>query len=159
MSRQRADWDSVGLAVARVFSMRAPCPRGRVGAAIIHPETRAVLGAGYNAPPRGTATPDKLHCIRTVRKIPSGEQPGESCCVHAEANAITLAAVHSTSVRGADIYCTRAPCERCAALIVNAHLGRVVVPYGTPPPSEEAREVLARGGVIWQQAAEAITVS
>ncbi len=108
----RPDWDEYFGGVAYVVSMRASCPRAKVGAVIVSSDRR-ILGTGYNGAPSGE--PDCLddgcimedgHCQRAL---------------HAEVNAIGYAARHGVKVEGARIYIYdtmgRPPCRECAKVL------------------------------------------
>jgi dCMP deaminase len=60
------------------------------------------------------------HCVH-----PHVEGPCQ-VAVHAEAGAISFAARHGIRTLGADLYCTHLPCKKCAELIINAGIRRVV---------------------------------
>lgn len=46
--------------------------------------------------------------------------------VHAEANAVAFAARHGIPLLGSTLYTTLTPCVKCAQLIINAGVTRVV---------------------------------
>ncbi|MBU0635808.1 cell division protein DedD, partial [Candidatus Micrarchaeota archaeon] len=64
------------------------------------------------------------HCIRTI---------------HAEQNAIAMAAKLGVPVKGATLYCKMTPCRLCAMLIVSVGIKRVVAErkYHAGKDSEE----------------------
>lgn len=113
--RQRADWHTYFMDIARVVATRSTCPRKHVGAVIVR--DRTILSTGYNGSVRGLPHCDDVgcevvdgHCIRTV---------------HAEANAIIQAARNGVLIAGAELYTTASPCWSCFKLIANAGLSRV----------------------------------
>jgi len=55
--------------------------------------------------------------------------------LHAEMDALLAAGRNSTSVRGADLFCTTFPCHECAKLILGAGIRRVV--YIEPYPKSQ----------------------
>lgn len=116
-------WDARMLELARVIAAWSKDPSSQVGA-VITDERHRIVGMGYNGYPRGiedtvTSRDDKL--LRTI---------------HAENNAILNA---TRDLEGCTIYVTHHPCARCAALIVQVGIKRVVCP--TPDPDFAARWV------------------
>jgi dCMP deaminase len=114
--RQRSDWDSYFMEIARVVATRATCDRKLVGAVIVR--DRTILSTGYNGSIRGLPHCDEVghmmengHCVATI---------------HAEANAILQAAKNGVAIDGADIYITASPCWPCFKLIANAGIRRIV---------------------------------
>lgn len=103
------------MAQAVLVSTRASCPGRLVGAVLV--QDKVIRGTGYNGAPAGL--PDCLevgcdedangHCIRAI---------------HAEANALLTTDVSHRD--GATIYCTDMPCFRCANMIANTGVQRVV---------------------------------
>jgi dCMP deaminase len=55
-----------------------------------------------------------------------GARLDECLCSHGEENAITQAAYHGVSLRGASLYTTFSPCLHCTKLIINAGLSEVI---------------------------------
>ena len=56
----------------------------------------------------------------------SGTALDECLCCHGEENAITQAAYHGTSLIGATLYTTFAPCLLCTKMIINSGIVEVV---------------------------------
>jgi len=65
-------------------------------------------------------------CARCASNAPSGSGLEECICSHAEENAITQAAYHGISTKGATIYVTLSPCLTCSKMIINAGIREVV---------------------------------
>ncbi len=112
---KRIGWDEYFLKIAEIVSSRSTCDRRHVGAVIV--KDKIVLSTGYNGAPRGLGHCDDVgheivggHCVRTV---------------HAEANAITQAALNGASINGACIYLTNSPCYDCFKMIINAGIREV----------------------------------
>ena len=111
----RVSWERYFMNLAVQAATRSTCPRKSVGAVIVR--DKAILSTGYNGSIRGAPHCTDAgclmvnnHCIRTV---------------HAEANALVLAACHGTQVNGAEIFVTASPCFNCFKLIVNAGIRTV----------------------------------
>jgi dCMP deaminase len=56
----------------------------------------------------------------------SGTALEECLCSHGEENAITQAAYHGTSLKGATLYTTLSPCLLCTKMIINSGILEVV---------------------------------
>lgn len=115
----RPSRDDVLMGTARQFARRSTCNRLNVGAVIAR--DGRVLVTGYNGAPAGMP-----HCDHHTEE-------GDGCQIagHAEENAIAFAAKHGVSIDWAELFTTHAPCFRCARLIINAGIQRVVfdIPY------------------------------
>jgi len=76
--------------------------------------------------------------------------------VHAEANAITTAALHGVSTEGCSAYVSFSPCSRCASLLINAGITSVFVSGGSQIPERWlknfilASKLLAEAGVDYK---------
>lgn len=101
--------------MAFLFAKRATCDRLNVGCVIVK-DKRPITG-GYNGPPMGMWHCKEAYCNTELSCTRS---------VHAEANAIAWAAKAGVSLDGATIYCTHAPCKKCAELIIQAGIKEVV---------------------------------
>jgi dCMP deaminase len=117
--------------VAEVMSQRGTCSRLSVGA-IISKNTR-VVSSGWNGAVAGAP-----HCVHL------DDKPCE-VAAHAEENAIVYAARAGISTDGASMYCTHAPCSKCARLIVNAGIKEVF--YRTLYRSSSGLDLLKASGV------------
>ena len=119
---ERQDWDEYFIDIAVMVSSRSTCLRKQYGALIV--KNKQILSTGYNG------TPAKIThcetCFRMDNNIPHGTMYELCRSVHAEMNAIVLAAKHGISVDGASIYVTGTPCLMCARLIINSGLKEVV---------------------------------
>lgn len=112
-------WDRRFLELAKLVSSWSKDPSTKVGAVIVNPETKIVMGLGYNGLPRGV--PD-------IERFLENREYKYPMIVHAEANAILNA---SGSVKGCTIYVwpgIMKPncCNECAKLIVQAGIKKVV---------------------------------
>lgn len=108
----RESFQELLMRTAWLWSQRSTCSRLRVGAVVAR-DTR-ILVQGYNGAPAGMR-----HC-RHVDDEPC------SVSVHSEANCISFAAKEGIRLSDATLYCTHAPCEGCAKLIINSGISEVV---------------------------------
>jgi dCMP deaminase len=144
----RPNWDEYFLQVVKVVASRSNCVKRHVGAVI--QRDRRIVSTGYNGTPRGTRNCNEGGCPRCNSFAESGTRLDECLCSHGEENAITQAAYHGVSVRGATLYTTFFPCLFCTKLIINAGIEEVV--YGTTYHLEDvARGLLEQAGVRVRQ--------
>ncbi len=123
-SHERPDWDEYFIRIAQVASMRSNCIKRKVGAVIVR--DKRIISTGYNGTPRGTRNCNEGGCPRCNSLANSGTRLEECLCSHAEENSITQSAYHGTSVKGATVYTTFAPCLMCAKMIINSGIQEVV---------------------------------
>jgi dCMP deaminase len=128
----RPSFSDVFMAMAWALSRRGTCRRLKVGCVIASADHHVVHGVGYN----GNAAGLPNDCDTDV--------PGACGDIHAEANA----AIHCDAPRFAPkiVYCTHAPCARCAKYLIQ--LGGVArVVYETPYRLTAGLDLLERAGV------------
>src|SRR6266508_554819 len=133
--RDRVDWHTYFMNIARQVATRATCPRKHVGAVIAR--DRTILSTGYNGSARGLPHCEDVGCV-----IEDGHCVA---AVHAEANAIIQAARIGVSVAGAELYTTASPCWPCFKLIANAGMSRVY--YGEFYRDEKSLAVARQAGI------------
>lgn len=131
--------DQYLMILARTVALRGTCDRKRVGCVIVSSDGR-VLSTGYNGSISGAPHCDEAghvmvdgRCIRTV---------------HAEANAVGIAARSGTSLSCSTAYVTTHPCVECAKLLRTAGVTRVV--YDEPYRGDMRCEEMAQG-IIWER--------
>jgi dCMP deaminase len=144
-SFDRPDWDEYFLDIARVVASRSNCIKRKVAAIIVR--DRRIISTGYNGTPRGARNCNEGGCPRCNSMAKSGTALEECLCCHGEENAITQAAYHGTSLKGATLYSTFAPCLLCTKMIINS--GIVEVVYNQDYPlNERAMALLQECGVV-----------
>ena len=133
--RDRVDWHTYFMNIARQAATRATCDRKHVGAVIVR--DRTILSTGYNGSIRGMPHCDDVghwmengHCVATV---------------HAEANAMIQAAKNGVRLDGAELYTTASPCWSCFKLIANAGIRTIY--YGEFYRDERSIEVARQLGL------------
>jgi dCMP deaminase len=111
---ERPKMHTTMMETALVWARRSTCSRLAVGAVLASYVDKRIIGTGYNGAPRGIP-----HCVHV-----SGD---ESCTVskHAEENVVANAAFLGQATRSSVLYCTHAPCYRCAGLLINAGISAV----------------------------------
>ena len=120
----RPSWDEYYMSIARAVSARSSCTRRKVGALIV--VERAIISTGYNGTPVGVRNCDEGGCPRCASNAAPGEGYDSCVCVHAEQNAIALAARHGNATMGGTLYTTLRPCFGCAKEAVQAGLREIV---------------------------------
>ncbi len=117
-------WDSRFLSLAHHVAQWSKDISTRVGAVIVD-HNRVIVSTGYNGFPRGVADDPALLADRATKY---------ELVIHAEVNAILFA---GRELDGCTIYVwPMPPCSRCASVIAQSGITRVVA----PAPSAEHRE-------------------
>jgi dCMP deaminase len=141
----RPDWDEYFLNIAKVVASRSNCMKRKVAAIIVR--DRRVIATGYNGTPRGARNCNEGGCPRCNGMAKSGTSLDECLCCHGEENAITQAAYHGTSLKGATLYTTFAPCLLCTKMIINSGILEVVYNQDYPL-NDRAMALLCECGVV-----------
>ena len=116
--------------IAWSVAQGSKCKRRQVGAVIVSPLGQ-IVSTGYNGTPRGTNN--------TCEDCDGKTKPH---VLHAELNAILYS---QGSLMGCTIYVTTAPCQQCAAVIMQKGISRVV--YGDEYSSEEGIKLMLQHGI------------
>lgn len=108
------------MEVARVMASFSKDPSTKVGCVIVGAD-KEILATGFNGFPRGCDDSADLYDLRPRKHLRT---------VHAEANSVAASSRTGASLKGATAYVTAPCCSQCAALLIQAGIARVVVPYG-----------------------------
>jgi dCMP deaminase len=132
------NWDHRFLDLANFISSWSKDPSTKVGAVIADKNNR-IVSVGYNGFPQGIIDNDRLKDRDTKYKI----------IVHGEINAILFA---NKSVEGCTLYTVPfEPCPRCAGLIIQSGIKRIVAPKNINMRWEEdfkiSRELFAEANI------------
>ncbi len=119
-----AKWDKRFMELAHFIAQWSKDPSTKVGAVIVNPKNRRIVATGFNGFPAGVEdSADRLE-DRSIKY---------EMVVHAEQNALMFA---GNQADGCTLYVTPLPpCARCAVLIIQSGIRRVVSP--TPDLSRE----------------------
>src|SRR5271157_4158113 len=111
----RPDKITIMIRTAELWSHLSTCtkPNGAVIAKNGH-----VISIGYNGSPKGHE-----HCLE--EGCLAGPDSGCIRTIHAETNAIAVAARYGISTEGASIFTTSFPCRTCAKLIIASGINEV----------------------------------
>jgi dCMP deaminase len=111
-------WDLRFIELANLVGSWSKDPSTKVGAVIVD-ENNRVVSIGYNGFPKNIEDDDRLHDRPTKYNM----------IVHGEINAILFA---NKSVKDCTLYTVPfEPCPRCAGLIIQSGIKRVVAPRNT----------------------------
>jgi dCMP deaminase len=142
----RPDWDTYYLQIAEAVRTRADCCGRKVGAVLVR-ENR-IIATGYNGVPAGMPNCTDGGCLRCNEReqFPPGTGYDLCICVHAEQNALLMAARFGIAVAGATCYTTLQPCFGCAKEMLQAGVRRVVFQEAWNPsdPDERLHELKNR---------------
>lgn len=130
----RPGWDEYYMTIAHDVARRANCSRRRVGAIIV--KGRSIVSTGYNGTPMGVRNCFDGGCIRCASTVASGQGYDTCTCVHAEANAMLLAARHGTAIEGGILYSTLRPCFGCLKESIQAGIHEIVYDVDMPYQGE-----------------------
>ncbi len=124
----RPSWDEYFMIVAKIISSRSTCISRPIGAVIT--KNKHILATGYNgAMPGVSHCTDDKECFRRSIAVSDDAKYNYCRATHAEANAISQAARYGTSVDGATLYVTLAPCYVCLKLLSTANIKEVFYEY------------------------------
>jgi len=134
----RPSWHEFWFMQAMIYSTRATCDRLRTACILV--QDKRIIGAGYNGSPPGLPHCDDVghliidsHCERTL---------------HAEVNALRLAQLNQTPVKGCTAYVLNTPCIRCAHHLVTAGVKEVFFLQGYNSRGLAYLQQLAQGSGV-----------
>jgi dCMP deaminase len=136
----RPTWDEYYMGIARAVATRSNCVRRRVGALIV--VDNAIIATGYNGTPMGVRNCSEGGCPRCASDAAPGEGYDTCICVHAEQNAIVLAARRGNATSEGTLYTTLRPCFGCAKEAIQAGIREIV--YAEPYEYDESLESVYR---------------
>jgi dCMP deaminase len=114
-------WDNWFLGLAQYISTASKDPSTKVGAVIVDSDRR-VISVGYNGFAKGVKDTDERLNNRELKY---------KMIVHGEMNAIIFA---ERSLQGCTLYTYPfMPCSRCASMVIQAGITRVVAPKSDNP--------------------------
>lgn len=142
-TKDRISWEQYFMNIAFMVSERSTCLRRKVGAVAV--KDKHILSTGYNGVPQGIEHCFTRGCLRAQMNIPSGQRHEICRGLHAEQNVIIQAAMHGTTLLGADIFCTTQPCLICTKMLINC--GIKTIYHAEKYPDELALEMLKEAGV------------
>ncbi|NBT09243.1 MAG: CMP deaminase [Chitinophagia bacterium] len=119
MKTEHNNWDCRLIELAKTISTWSKDPSTKVGAVIVD-SNRRILSTGYNGFPKG---------IKDDERLENRDEKLEMI-VHAEINAILFA---ERNVNNSILYTYPfMPCSRCAAIVIQSGIKKVVAPNNVP---------------------------
>ena len=116
----KINWEDYFFSIVDLIAKRSSCLKMQVGAVIV--ENNQILSTGYNGPASGIK-----HCDICTRIDMAPSERREWCpAVHAEINAILLAAKKGVSVNNSSLYCKYFPCSYCLSCLITAGIKEVI---------------------------------
>lgn len=109
---ERISREDMFIEMLSIVEKRSVCSRKHVAAILV--KDHRPVSFGYNGPPSGID-----HCCSKDDSECKG-------AIHAEMNAIAFAAKHGLSLEGTTLYVSMSPCLKCAQVILNSGISRVV---------------------------------
>jgi len=146
----RPCWEEYFVDLLHTMSKRATCSRGS-NACLITNQDNDILSFGYVGSPHGQPHCDTDgHVILRIRNLDTGEER-EHCIrtIHAEQNAIALAAKRGVALKDSILYTLLEPCYYCAKLIVQCGVIKVISKF----PYKEGnltRELFDKSSIAWK---------
>lgn len=122
--RELNKWDTRWLEMANLVASWSKDPSTKVGAVCVDPELKYPLSLGYNGFARGVSDHSERYDDRETKY---------EYVVHAEVNAIAQATLVGHKLRDSIMYCTMFPCHRCTAVVINAGVKEILVPFAEIP--------------------------
>ena len=114
------------LRLAEQWSEYSTCLHRQVGAVLYHPDTKAVVGIGYNDTPIGHIDCGDGGCARCAD--PATARLSLDCdCVHAEMQPVLFAARRGIATEGCYLATTYAPCRSCVKNLMQAGVKAVTL--------------------------------
>jgi dCMP deaminase len=115
----QSDWDRRFMELAKQSRSWSRDPSTQHGAVIVDGDHN-VLAIGCNGFPRGIIDSPERFADRAIKlKI----------VVHSEENACLSCARTGTSARNATLYVSAQPCAKCAAVMIQAGITKVIINY------------------------------
>ena len=128
--------------IAYETARRSNCCRRQIGAILVR--DHRIVSTGYNGTPLGVKNCFDGGCARCSSDVASGQSYDTCICVHAEQNAIVLAARNGISTDNCVLYTTLRPCFGCAKESIQAGIHEVIYAedYGYPEELEKVYQGL-----------------
>lgn len=160
MKNMQTKWDHAFMRVVKEMETLSTCGRIHVGCVIT--KDNRIISTGYNGVPAG-----QLHCvdyfyqkyvdeyekyfpkwtdyIQTIAFSESHHEFAIKNELHAEQNAIAIAAKHGIKLKNTTMYVSYNPCFQCAKLIIASGIKTII--YEKKYLREDTTEFLTNNGI------------
>lgn len=133
----RPSWQTYFMRQAYNAATRATCDRKHVGCVLV--KNNRGLVSGYNG-----SLPGQPHCDDAGHLYFEGET-GCKRTIHAEMNALVIAARNGIAVEGCEAYVTCMPCYNCLKALIAAGVTKVY--YHEEYRQDHAKDIAKQAGV------------
>lgn len=117
------------MVLAKLAASRSTCLSRPTGCVIVR--DKQVISTGYNGSMPGVPhCSDEGECYRRTINVKGAEKYDFCRSIHAEANAVALAAKEGLNLNGATAYMTLFPCFSCIKLLVRAGIKEIIYELG-----------------------------
>ena len=135
-------WDDRFMDMATMVASWSRDPSTKCGAVLVRPD-KTIASVGFNGFPRGTSDADELYADRPTKY---------GRVIHSEVNAI----LHSRDpfpLDGYSLYVVpMPPCDRCATVIIQAGIKRLVCSPPEKPKMARWEEAFVRAEEMYEEA-------
>jgi len=119
-------WHNIFLDMAEIIAKGSHCVSKKVGALIV--KNKRIISTGINGTPPGSKNCDDIF-DKFNYNVDEHHEWSLKNELHAEINALMIAAKEGISVKDADIYITYSPCTNCCKSIIAAGIKNVFFRY------------------------------
>lgn len=116
------NWIKTYMDIAQIMSKNSHCISHKVACIIV--KDGRIISTGINGTPKGGINCDE-HFLNQLNALELHHEWSEKNELHAEINALMIAAKNGISVLDTSAYCTLSPCIHCAKALVAAGIREV----------------------------------
>lgn len=116
-------WHTTFLKVAEIMGANSHCVSHKVGAVLV--KNKRIISTGINGTPAGHVNCDEVFNPESFGRTTHHEWSGLNE-LHAEVNAIAIAAKEGISTKDSILYTTISPCVHCSKVIIASGIKQVV---------------------------------
>lgn len=139
-------WDDYFRSLLNPVARKSKDPSRKIGA--IATRDGSIVMTGFNGFPRGVNDRIPERYSKEFKNLYT---------VHAEANIVSLSACEGVSLKGCTVYCNLHPCWRCANLMIQAGITRVVCPPFVKEPEGQEIYYFDLANAVMREAGITIT--
>lgn len=125
-NKSEMKWHNIFLEIAEVIAKGSHCVSKKVGALIV--KNKRIISTGINGTPPGLKNCDDVF-VGPMYSLEEHHEWSLKNELHAEINALMIAAKEGISVKDSDIYILYSPCTNCCKSIIAAGIKNVFFRY------------------------------